>query len=238
MSSYAILGLAHASLGTLALATFWIAGLTRKGSPVHKGAGKLYLLAMAGLLTAALPMSLRILTSGRVVIGFFLLYLLVITVTAVWNSWRAVRDRRDWRAYTGPVYRVLTWLNLASGLGIAYVGLFEAKSMQLIITAFSAIGLVGSFSMWRFARRAPEDPRWWLREHLTAMIGNGVATHIAFLSIGLPRLLPELGGSSLQNIAWLGPLVVAFIAGTWLTRKYLPKRTHSPTARNAGAIVP
>jgi len=149
----------------------------------------------------------------------------VITVTAVWNSWRAIRDRRDWRAYTGRVYRGLMWLNLASGLGIAYVGLFEAQSMRLIITAFSAIGLVGFVSMWRFARQPPEDPRWWLREHLTAMLGNGVATHIAFLSIGLPRLLPELGGGSLQNIAWLGPLVVAFVAGAWLTRKYLPKRS-------------
>ncbi|MFT3807923.1 hypothetical protein [Arenimonas sp.] len=232
MSLYAILALFHAGLGTLALATFWIAGLSRKGSPLHKGAGKLYLLAMAGLLAAALPMSLRIMASGRIVIGCFLLYLLVISVTAVWNSWRAIRDRRDWRGYTGPVYRGLMWLNLASGLGIAYVGLFEAKAMQLIITAFSGIGLAGFVGMWRFARRAPEDPRWWLREHLTAMLGNGVATHIAFLSIGLPRLFPELGGSSLQNIAWLGPLLVAFVAGAWLTRKYLPKR--SP--RVAGAV--
>lgn len=235
MSSYTILVFAHASLGTLALATFWIAGLTRKGSPVHKGAGKLYLLAMAGLLTAALPMSLRILSTGRIVIGVFLLYLLVISATAVWNSWRAIRDRRDWRAYTGRVYRGLMWLNLASGLAIAYVGLFEAQAMRLIITAFSGIGLVGFVSMWRFARQAPADPRWWLREHLTAMLGNGVATHIAFLSIGLPRLFPELGGSGLQNIAWLGPLVVAFVAGAWLTRKYLPKRpAHSAAAALRG----
>jgi hypothetical protein len=56
------------------------------------------------------------------------------------------------------------------------------------------------------------------------MLGNGIATHIAFLSIGLPKLLPMLAGPTLQNVAWLGPLVAASLAGIYLTRKYLPKR--------------
>jgi len=224
MSIFSILSLLHAGLGTLALATFWTAGLARKGSPVHRAAGKVYLLAMAGLLGAAVPMSLEVLLNRSRVGGAFLLYLLVIAVTAVWSSWRAIRDKRDWARYTGPVFRGLMWLNLASGLAIAGIGLLLAKNMQLIIVAFSGIGLVAFVQMWRFSRQPPEDPRWWLREHLTAMLGNGVATHIAFLSLGLPRLLPMIDGPTLRNLAWLGPLVVAFVAGSWLTRKYLPKR--------------
>lgn len=230
MSIYSTLALLHAGLGTVALATYWTAGLSRKGSPVHRAAGKLYLLAMIGLLAVALPMSLFILARGNEVAGAFLLYLLVITVTAVWLSWRAVKDKRDWARYTGPVYRGLMWLNLASALAIAGIGLLLAQSMQLIIVSFSGIGLFSFFSMRRFARTPPEDPRWWLREHLTAMLGNGVATHIAFLSIGLPKLLPMIAGPTLQNLAWLGPLVVAFVAGSWLTRKYLPKRGKAPVS--------
>lgn len=231
MSAYSILALLHVGLGTLALVTFWMAGLSRKGSPVHRAAGKLYLLAMTGLLAAAVPMSLVVLVQRSPVFGAFLLYLLVITVTAVWSSWRAIRDKRDWARYTGPVFRGLMWLNLASGLAIAGIGLFLAQGMQLIIVAFSGIGLFAFAQMWRFSRRPPEDPRWWLREHLTAMLGNGVATHIAFLSIGLPRLLPMIEGPTLRNLAWLGPLVVAFVAGSYLTRKYLPKRPTPQFAR-------
>ena len=96
--------------------------------------------------------------------------------------------------------------------------------MQLIIVAFSGIGLLTFKGMWQLSRQRPTDPRWWLREHLNAMIGNGVATHIAFLSIGLPRLLPMLDGQTLRTLAWLGPLTLAFVAGSSLTRKYLPKK--------------
>lgn len=222
----------HVSLGTLALATFWTAGLARKGSPLHRRAGQVYLLAMAGLLLAAVPLVLRAIPYVPV-IAAFLGYLLVITTTSVWTSWRAVRDKRDWAAYTGPVYRALMWLNLASGLAIAAVGVWLAQSMQVVIVAFSGIGMLSFAHMWRFSRRAPTDPRWWLGEHLRSMMGNGVATHIAFLSIGLPKLLPMLAGPALQNLAWLGPLVTSFVAGRYLARKYLPART----ARPAGPVA-
>ena len=224
MDMYRVAALTHAGLGTLALVTFWTAGLSKKGSPVHRGAGKIYLLAMVGLLAVALPMSVYIISRGVVVMGSFLLYLLVITGTSVWLSWRAICDKRDWARYTGRVYGLLKWLNLGSGVAIASVGLFFAQSMQLVIVAFAAIGIIGFLRMRRFSRQAPDEPRWWLREHLNAMLGNGVATHIAFLAIGLPRLLPALAGPALQNVAWLGPLLGSFLAGAWLTRKYLPKR--------------
>jgi hypothetical protein len=235
MSAFSILALLHAGLGTLALLTFWTAGLSRKGSPVHRAAGKAYLLAMTALLAVAVPMSLVVLVQRSQVGGAFLLYLLVISVTAVWLSWRAIRDRRDWARYTGPVYRGLMWLNLISALAIAAIGLLLARNMQLIIVSFAGIGLFSFFSMRRFASARPEDPRWWLREHLTAMLGNGVATHIAFLGIGLPKVLPMLAGPTLQNLAWLGPLVVAFVAGSYLTRKYLPKRPAPRGSREAVA---
>jgi hypothetical protein len=234
MSAYSILALLHAGLGTLALLAFWTAGLSRKGGPLHRAAGKLYLLAMSALLAVAVPMSGVVLVQRSQVGGAFLLYLLVITVTAVWLSWRAIRDKRDWARYTGPVYRGLMWLNLVSALAIAAIGLLLAKNMQLIIVAFAGIGLFSFVSMRRFARARPDDPRWWLREHLNAMLGNGVATHIAFLSIGLPKVLPMLAGPTLQNLAWLGPLVVAFVAGSYLTRKFLPKR---PAPQGRGQAV-
>jgi uncharacterized membrane protein len=225
MSWYSNTALLHAATGTLALLTFWVAGICKKGSPVHKMAGKVYLLAMAGILVSALPLALFIISNESQVAGAFLLYLLVITLTSVWNSWRAIRDKRDWQRYTGRIYKCLMVLNLLSGLVIAYLGIFVADFMQLVISSFSLIGIVSAIRMYRFQQTAPSDPRWWMKEHINAMLGNGIATHIAFLQIGFPKLFPMLAGPLLANLAWLGPLVFAGIAGFYLNKKYVPKRT-------------
>ena len=224
MEHYDLVKFAHAGIGALALLTFWTSGLTRKGSRVHTVSGKIYLLAMTGILLSAAGMLGGFAERHHPVAAAFLGYLLVITGSSVWCSWRAIRDKRDWTVYTGPVYKALMVLNGLSGLAIAYIGLFVTTQMQLVITAFSIIGIANAISMWRFAKASPADPRWWLKQHFGAMIGNGVATHIAFLSIGLPKLLPMLSGPVLQNLAWLGPLTLSFIAGVYLNRKYMPVR--------------
>lgn len=221
MNPYLAFKLVHVALGCVALVSFWTAGMARKGSPLHVGAGKLYLLAMTGLLAATVPMCWLAWFAGHQVMVSFLLYLLVITTTSVWLSWRAIRDKRDWARYSGPAYRALMWVNLASGIAIAGVGVFLAGQMQLIIVSFSLIGISTFVRMRRFAAERPTEPRWWMRQHLNAMLGNGVATHIAFLSIGLPRLLPMLQGPVFQNLAWLAPLGVSALVGVYLSRKYL-----------------
>ena len=223
MSLYKVMLSLHGLLGVVALATFWLAGLTRKGSPVHRAAGKAYLGAMVLLLAGAVPLAIRLWVEKSWVVGVFLMYLEVIVVTSVWCSWRALRDKRDWAAYTGRAYHVLAWLNVASGAAVLALGLGWAGSMRWIFVGFSMVGLLGGRAMLRFGRTAPTHPRWWLGEHFGAMLGNGVATHIAFLSIGLPKVLPMLAGPALQNIAWLGPLAIAVVARVLLDRKYLPK---------------
>ena len=230
MSLYPAVLMLHGLLGALALVTFWTAALARKGSPVHRAAGKVYLAAMVALLVPAVPLAIRIWITRSWVGGVFLMYLEVIVATSVWASWRALRDKRDWAKYTGRTYRTLAWLNIASGAVVLALGLFWASQMRLIFVGFSLVGLLGGRAMLRFARARPSDPRWWLGEHFGAMIGNGVATHIAFLSIGLPKVLPMLAGPVLQNTAWLGPLTLAVVARAWLDRNYLPKRAPAPAA--------
>ena len=93
---------------------------------------------------------------------------------------------------------------------------------------FSLIGLLLGVDMWRRRRIIPRQPQWWLREHYSAMLGNGVATHIAFLVIGLPRLLPGIDGGALYYAAWFVPLVVSIAANVWLDRRF---RFSGPSAR-------
>lgn len=222
-NAYSILVAAHGAVGTVALAAFWSAAALRKGGPAHRRAGQAYLLAMVGIVLTAIPLAGAKFADGKPVIAAFLAYLVVITSTGVWTSWRAIRDRHDVSRYTGGVYRALALLSLASGLAILVFGLH--RGMPLLM-GFSAIGLFTGVDMLRKARR-PERlgarPRWWLVEHYTAMLGNGIATHIAFLSIGLPRLLPQVDGAAAHYLAWFGPLAVALMAKVVVDRRWKPR---------------
>jgi hypothetical protein len=158
----------------------------------------------------------------------FLAYLVVITATGVWSAWRAVRDKHDVVRYTGPVFVSLGLLSLLSGAMVLALGIRVGSPLLM---GFSSIGLLAGLDTLIKRRRRDRlaaRPRWWMVEHYTAMLGNGIATHIAFLGIGLPRLLPSLGGGTLQYLAWFGPLLMAVLAKLWLDRRW---RSATPAAK-------
>lgn len=235
LAAYPAIALAHACIGAVALSAFWTAAFARKGGPLHRRAGQAYLLAMAGILLSGVAMALGKWSQGQVVTASFLGYLLTITAAAVWSSWRAVRDKADVARYTGPVFVALGAGSLLAGAGVMALGL--QKGVPLLV-GFSVVGLVAGADMLRKRlRRAQlaQHPLWWRTEHYTAMLGNAVATHVAFLVIGLPRLLPEVNGSALYYAAWFGPVVLAMLARLWLQRKYgaSPRRLTTPASAPA-----
>lgn len=223
MDAYRMLVLGHAAAGAVALATFWTAGLVRKGSPVHRAAGKIYLIAMCGILFTSLPIVTIFALRGRVMLAVFFGYLLVITVTVLWCAWRALRDKRAPERYYGPVYRMLAWLSLASAVACLTLGVWKGAALLL---GFGWVGLLIGRNMLRDVRylrlhRTPrKGSRWWLREHYVNIIGCGIATHVAFLSIGLQHLLQPLGLVMPPLLPWLLLLVVALAAVLWLDRRY------------------
>jgi len=228
MTAYSLTVAAHALIGTVALLTFWTAGLMKKGTPLHRRVGQVYLLAMCGIVATGLPLVFAALERGAPVAAMFLGFLLLLVSAGCWNAWQAIRRRHDRRRYFGLVYWVFAALLGLCGSGMVALGI-DAGSM--LVSVFGGVGLLAAIDSVRNWRRSPADPKWWLREHYSAMIGNGVATHIAFLGIGLRNAIPGLDPQLQQHIAWFGPLVVALVAGGWLNRKYGRK----PVRRAAAA---
>lgn len=224
MSAYPIIVSVHGAIGLLALVTFWSAACLRKGSPLHRRVGQTYLIAMLGIILTAIPMVGFKMQQGQTVIAAFLGYLIVITATGVWGAWRAIVDKHDIERYTGPVYQALAWLSVASGISVLGLGISAGEPLLI---GFSAVGLFIGMDMLRKRRNRQQlaaQPRWWLTEHYGAMIGNGVATHIAFLSIGLPRLLPGIDGQALHYLGWFAPLLVAAGAKLLVDRRWKPRQ--------------
>ncbi len=218
----------HIIAGAMALVTFWTATLLRKGSPRHVAVGRVYLQAMIAVMVSAIPLSVAAFIRGQHVTGLFLLYLILITGTACWTAWRAIRDKNDIARFVSPAFRGLAWLNLAAAAAVFALG---AHYQNPVLMGLALVGLINGPAMLSFAKREPNNRRWWLAQHYSGMIGGGVATHIAFLSLGLTRLLPPEHRNTTQLVAWFAPLLLAVVARVWLDRKYQAHRSAAPRAR-------
>ena len=110
MNTYEKIKLVHMTIGAVALIAFWVAAIARKGGPVHRAAGKVYLLTLICVMVSTLPFVAVSASEGRVSQVMLLSYLLLITLTAAWLTWRSIRDRRDsltsTRHYQGQERRV------------------------------------------------------------------------------------------------------------------------------------
>ncbi len=220
----------HIAAGAIALASFWAAAVLKKGSPRHRRVGQVFLLAMVAVLGSGVPLVLGLLERGHPVNAMFLGFLLVLTGQGSWTAWRAIRDKRNPARFFGPVYWLLAASCALGGAGIIALGI---DTGAVILQAFGGVGLFAAFGAlraWQRYRSGRAAPNWWLQEHYSAIIGNGVATHIAFFGIGLRNALPFIDPQLQQLLAWLLPLVVAFIAGFWLDRRYgkVPARKPAP----------
>lgn len=234
MDAYRWFLLAHVAAGAVALATFWANALMRKGTPLHRRVGRIYLLAMLAVLASGVPLVLGLLARGRGWTALFLGYILLITGNACWSAWRAIRHRNDRARYYGKAYWVQAAAIGLAGLGIVLAGF---SGGVLLMQVFGAVGVFAFLDAVASYRRAPRSPTWWLREHYGAMIGNGIATHIAFFGIGLRNAIPGLDPVIAQNVAWLLPLVVGVGAAVWLDRKYGRTRAAREAATGAGDAV-
>lgn len=223
MTAYSMIVMVHLVAGTVALTSFWCAALMRKGSLAHRRCGQVYLLAMTAAIVSGIPLVVKAAITGQSVTAMFLGFLLLLVSNSCWSAWRAVRDKGDFARFTGPVWRALNTATCVAGVALIITALLWWGPLSILLIAFGVLGLVIGRDALKLLRNGPDSPRWWMKEHYSAMIGNGAATHIAFFSIGLRRLVPDLPALVSTYLAWMVPLTAAFIATWWLNRRYGPR---------------
>lgn len=229
-SAYRLLLSVHGLSGLVALIAFWFAAFAKKGSPLHVRVGQTYMIAMLGIIVTAAPMAIMIALRGNSGVATFLAYLVVITASSMWLGRRAIRRKRDQTALRSGIYPAVAVSNLVASVTVFAIG---QQTSSVLLMGFSIVGLLIGVKMLIRRARPLAMQRWWMKEHIAAMVGCGVATHIAFLSIGINRVIGMLdlhAPDGFGLVAWLGPLAVAVVSGLWLDRKYVPKE-------HAGAAV-
>lgn len=224
----------HIIFGFIGLALFWVPALARKGSPIHRAAGRWWVrcayvvLGMAALavvlrlidlmLLRGIPISERTSLYSFV---FFLGYLTLVTYASVHHGTEVLRTKLDWQAYRRPLNRLLAYACIGGSLGIIAFALSYRPQTWPVLVALSPIGFGMASSMLRYHRGAHRSPqREWFYEHLGAMFGAGIAFHTAFAVFGLTRLF-DLGLSGyVAVIPWVLPAAIGIPATSIVTRYF------------------
>lgn len=211
---------AHVAGGAVSLVSFWIPAFSRKGGPLHRKAGRVYVKAMLAVVATSVPLSLTAFVRGNWLGGTFLLYLFIITSTALYTGQRALKAKAGPHAYITPLYVVCAWATLLAGAVVLVVGL--ATKIWLLV-GFSLIGLTAGPSALAFMRKPPTDPRYWWYEHFGGMIGTGIAAHVAFLNFGAQRVIPGFNLGDWGMLAWFVPVAAGIIASNRIEAHYRAK---------------
>lgn len=211
---------AHVAGGAVALPVFWIPAFVRKGSPLHRKAGRVYVSGMRVVLATSLPLSLVSFVRGNWLGGTFLLYLFVITGTALYSGLRALKSKGGPQQYVTTTYVALAWATLLGGVAILAIGVL---TRTWLLAGFSLIGLTAGPSALAFMRNPPDDPRFWWYEHFGGMIGTGIAAHVAFLNFGAQRLIPGFNLGDWGMLAWFAPVVIGILATNRIETHYRAK---------------
>ncbi|KNZ33556.1 MAG: hypothetical protein AD742_05120 [Methylibium sp. NZG] len=212
----------HIATGTVVLASFWGAAYATKGSPQHRVIGRVYVIAMAILLSITLVMAAGMVQSGMGMRAVFNVYVTFISVASVWMAWRSIVDKGDVDRYRGWSYKVIC--AVLGGYAIFLMTVIPkmgSPARMAMVFAFATLGLVTAGAMaWRIVRGA-DHPRWWLSEHLTAMALNFGATHASFSILALGAIFPALKEPWTRTAILAGWMLAALAVRVWAGRRFL-----------------
>jgi uncharacterized membrane protein len=194
----------HIVCGSLALASFPVSALVRKGSPLHRRAGWVFVLAIgAGTLSSLVLSGIR-LSDDRPendAGALFLAYIAILTGNLAWFGVRALRGRLRQRRATDLVLPSLL------ALGAVTLGGFGLHLGKPLYAAFAALGLALSAQLLAAWKRPPSTRLESLLLHVGAIGGACTATVTALVVVNAGNL--GLGQGSLW--AWLTPPALGFV---------------------------
>lgn len=224
-TAFHILVALHIVTGSLSAITFWIPVLGRKGGPLHRKAGRVFVISM--LLTGAFASAMSVLTLidpmgthphlvgrfddvfVRAIFGWLMLHLGVLTINLAWYGWLCAQHRRNRPA-------IAEWRNIAlqpilfiAAVNCAVQGVLSGQHLML---GLAFVGVATAATNTWFLFKPNPGPMDWLKEHLKGLVGAGISVYTAFMAFGSVRLLPEL---ALHPVMWATPVVIGVSLILW-----------------------
>jgi hypothetical protein len=216
----------HILFGVTGALTFWVAMWSRKGGGTHRKWGKVFAWSLIVTGLCAIGMSLTTLTWPiethphikdvvliRVIFGWMMFYLGVLTISLCWHGLQAVRNKTDHAANRRPFDIGLQLATIAAAANCALQGWLSGWNLMI---GMSLIGFASAGTNLLFA--FTEKP-WRLQyqvEHFKALVGAGISVYTAFLAFGSVRLMPQM---ALTGYLWFPPIVIGISIIVWWRQK-------------------
>jgi uncharacterized membrane protein len=211
----AVFRLVHISAGVLALLTFWIPLVARKGGRLHRNVGRIYAWSMGVVAVSALGIVIaRLSDADRAndASAIFLGYIALLSFSSARIGIRALRTRARTTASRAARDLALPLVVIVCGLGMA--GRAIACGAPLF-GVFAGLGIISSVMDLRFWLRAPAKGDF-LLQHINGMGASCIATVTAFVVVNAPRL----GIPDGNFLIWVTPGVIGGVALGRTLRKY------------------
>jgi uncharacterized membrane protein len=182
--------------------------VSKKGSNIHKKAGRVFFYSMLGVCFTSVVISLMKDNRFLLQIGIFAFYM-------NYAGWRAVKHK-------SLVPNTADWIIIVMG---SLNSILMIGSLNLILMVFGGIGIFAATGHWKafikLTRKIELPPLSWLKLHIGMMTGAYISTVTAFVVVNYAVFsfinLPNWFFWFLPS-AVLGPLI-----GYW-TRKYTVKQ--------------
>ena len=218
----------HIATGFTALVVGLIPMFSRKGSPLHNHAGRIYVYCMITVAVTALLLCglqpfrmMRLFLAGIAVFSFYLSM----------TGWRATKQKK-----TGPtlIDKVLTFVTLLVSLAMISFGLYLLVSygsqfLPIVFTFFGGLTLTFAGRDVRLMNKPTEKMHWFF-QHFTRMGGSYIATFTAALVTNIGRILPSDAPEWVITSSWIAPSLIGGLLISQTVRFYKQKFSTAKTA--------
>ena len=185
----------HVVGGATGLGAMVVPLIARKGGPVHRRAGWLFVAGMTTSGVTGAVIAARFVLEGRAGPGVFFGLLSLMLLESLWVALAALRRK----GRPEPSRRLAL-----AGLGAAAYGVATGAGLPVAFGALSVLAGVGDL---RFARRPlPSRMAWWY-QHMASIMVACITAVTAFLVLNVDRLLGPMP-SAVAWLPWILPTVV------------------------------
>lgn len=205
----------HIIFGIIALFTFWIPMIAKKGQKLHIRAGMTYVTAMSVVILSAVLLCILILSNSPNYVNnsktyinaqsfaWFLLFISILTAASLWYALRVWQFKNRIAPHINLLDLGFSLLLIICSIAMSSYGFYLHN---FLYSYFPIIGIFLGCNQLHYWLSTPNSKMHAWFQHMGGMFASVIATLTAFSVTALPYLFPIK--ASVIKFFWIAPTVI------------------------------